>query len=83
MIVVFQVSGLFRGGVTTLMREAVGNAVFFSTYEYLRHSMHLRLKDSLIDHTNLMDVEIGIISGGLSGIAVCNIIKMQSLKNIN
>lgn len=45
--------------------------------------MHLRLKDSLIDHTNLMDVEIGIISGGLSGIAVCNIIKMQSLKNIN
>lgn len=76
MIVVFQVSGLFRGGVTTLMREAVGNAVFFSTYEYLRHSMHLRLKDSLIDHTNLMDVGIGIISGGLSGIAVCNIIKI-------
>ncbi|CAI9261672.1 unnamed protein product [Lactuca saligna] len=36
------VSGLFRGGVTTLMREAIGNAVFF---------------------------RIGIISGGLSGIA--------------
>lgn len=63
------VRGLFRGGVTTLMREAIGNAVFFTTYEYLRHSMHFQLKDSSVDHTNLMDVGIGIVSGGLGGIA--------------
>ncbi|KAL4562319.1 hypothetical protein LXL04_034519 [Taraxacum kok-saghyz] len=63
------VTGLFKGGVTTLMREAIGNAVFFTTYEYIRHSLHFKLKDSSVDHTNLIDVGIGIVSGGLSGIA--------------
>ncbi|KAL8214664.1 hypothetical protein R6Q57_004113 [Mikania cordata] len=63
------VNGLFRGGVTTLLRESIGNAVFFSTYEYLRHSLHLQLKDSSLDYTNLVDVGIGIVSGGLGGIA--------------
>nr|XP_043610784.1 mitochondrial arginine transporter BAC1 [Erigeron canadensis] len=63
------VKGLFRGGVTTLLRESIGNAVFFSTYEYLRHTLHLQLKDSSYNHTNLVDVGIGIVSGGLGGIA--------------
>ncbi|KAK9058006.1 hypothetical protein SSX86_022846 [Deinandra increscens subsp. villosa] len=63
------VKGLFRGGVATLLRESIGNAVFFSTYEYLRHYLHLQLKDSSFDHTNLVDVGIGIMSGGLGGIA--------------
>ncbi|XP_024984595.1 mitochondrial arginine transporter BAC1 [Cynara cardunculus var. scolymus] len=62
------VTGLFRGGGTTLLRESIGNAVFFSTYEYLRHSMHLQLKGSSFDHT-MIDVGVGIVSGGLSGIA--------------
>ncbi|KAI3697875.1 hypothetical protein L6452_30974 [Arctium lappa] len=62
------VTGLFRGGVTTLLRESIGNAVFFSTYEYLRHSMHSQLKGSSFDHT-MIDVGVGIVSGGLSGIA--------------
>ncbi|CAN1280881.1 Mitochondrial arginine transporter BAC1 [Linum perenne] len=30
------VTGLFRGGLTTFMREAVGNAAFFSVYEILQ-----------------------------------------------
>lgn len=63
------VKGLFRGGVATLVRESIGNAVFFSTYEYLRHSLHLQLKGSSYEHTNLVDVGIGIVSGGLGGIA--------------
>ncbi|KAJ9566470.1 hypothetical protein OSB04_002436 [Centaurea solstitialis] len=62
------VTGLFRGGVTTLLRESIGNAVFFSTYEYLRHSMHSQLKGSSLDHT-MIDIGVGIVSGGLSGIA--------------
>ncbi|KAK1422367.1 hypothetical protein QVD17_25443 [Tagetes erecta] len=63
------VKGLFRGGVATLLRESIGNAVFFSTYEFLRHSLHLQLKSSSFDHKNLGDVGIGIVSGGLGGIA--------------
>ncbi|KAF5820731.1 putative mitochondrial carrier domain superfamily [Helianthus annuus] len=65
------VKGLFRGGVATLLRESIGNAVFFTTYEYLRHSLHLQLKDSSFHHKNknLVDVGIGIVSGGLGGIA--------------
>ncbi|KAJ0816526.1 putative mitochondrial carrier domain superfamily [Helianthus annuus] len=56
------VKGLFRGGVATLLRESIGNAVFFTTYEYLRHSLHLQLKDSSFHHKNknLVDVGIGI-----------------------
>ncbi|KAA8515231.1 hypothetical protein F0562_018539 [Nyssa sinensis] len=66
------VTGIFRGGITTLLRESLGNAVFFINYEYIRYYMHLHLKDesSSSSQTNLIDVGVGIMSGGLSGIAV-------------
>ncbi|KAI7729567.1 hypothetical protein M8C21_033946 [Ambrosia artemisiifolia] len=63
------VKGLFRGGVATFSRESIGNAVFFSTYEYLRHSLHIQFKDYSSVNKNLVDVGIGIVSGGLGGIA--------------
>ncbi|KAK9936406.1 hypothetical protein M0R45_013250 [Rubus argutus] len=63
------VRGIFRGGFTTLLREASGNAVFFSVYEYVRYHMHLQLKSASSDHKNLIDVGVGIVSGGLGGIA--------------
>lgn len=63
------ITGIFRGGVATLMREAIGNAVFFMTYEHVRYYMHLQLKDVSSDQSNLMDVGVGILSGGLSGVA--------------
>ncbi|KAJ6377191.1 hypothetical protein OIU76_026208 [Salix suchowensis] len=63
------VTGIFRGGSTTLLRESIGNAVFFSVYEYVRYYMHLRLKPTLSDHSNLTDMGIGIVTGGLSGVA--------------
>ncbi|XP_011043411.1 PREDICTED: mitochondrial arginine transporter BAC1 [Populus euphratica] len=63
------VTGIFRGGFTTLLRESIGNAVFFSVYEYVRYYMHLQLKPTLSDHSNLTDMGIGIVSGGLSGVA--------------
>ncbi|XP_028074803.1 mitochondrial arginine transporter BAC1 isoform X2 [Camellia sinensis] len=63
------VTGIFRGGFTTLLRESIGNAVFFSTYESVRYYMHLQLKDASSNQNNLTDVGVGIMSGGLSGIA--------------
>ncbi|KAJ4833892.1 Mitochondrial arginine transporter bac1 [Turnera subulata] len=64
------VTGIFRGGFATFMRESIGNAVFFSVYEYVRYYMHhLQLKPSLSDHSNLVDMGIGIVSGGLGGVA--------------
>ncbi|KAB2637339.1 mitochondrial arginine transporter BAC1-like [Pyrus ussuriensis x Pyrus communis] len=63
------VRGIFRGGFTTLLRECIGNAVFFSVYEYVRYHMHLQLKSASTDHRNLIDVGVGIASGGLGGIA--------------
>ena len=66
----FQVTGIFRGGLTTLLRETIGNVVFFSVYEYVRHYMHLQLKTASSDHNYLNDVGIGIVSGGLGGVAV-------------
>lgn len=63
------VTGIFRGGLTTLLRESIGNAVFFSVYEYVRYYMHLQLKPTLSDHSNLTDMGIGIVTGGLSGVA--------------
>ncbi|PWA48273.1 substrate carrier protein [Artemisia annua] len=68
------VTGLFRGGVATLLRESIGNAVFFSTYEYLRHSLHSQFRGSSFDHTNLTDVGIGIVSGGVGGIAFWSVV---------
>lgn len=63
------VTGIFRGGVTTFFRESIGNAVFFSTYEYVRYYMHLHMKSASPDPSNLIDVGVGIVSGGLGGIA--------------
>ncbi|XP_052180757.1 mitochondrial arginine transporter BAC1 isoform X2 [Diospyros lotus] len=62
-------TGIFRGGFTTLLRESIGNAVFFSTYEHVRYYMHLQLKGTPSSQNNLTDVGVGIMSGGLSGIA--------------
>jgi solute carrier family 25 carnitine/acylcarnitine transporter 20/29 len=67
----FQVTGIFRGGFTTLLRESFGNAVFFSVYEYVRYYMHSRLKAASSDNSHLIDVGIGIVSGGLGGVGVC------------
>lgn len=66
----FQVSGIFRGGFTTLLRESLGNAVFFSVYEYVRYYVHSQLKAASSDHSHFIDMGIGIVSGGLSGVAV-------------
>ncbi|XP_044512406.1 mitochondrial arginine transporter BAC1 isoform X3 [Mangifera indica] len=63
------VTAIFRGGSTTLLREALGNAVFFSVYENVRYYMHLQLKAASSDHSNLIDMGIGIVSGGLGGVA--------------
>ncbi|KAJ9136141.1 hypothetical protein P3X46_033249 [Hevea brasiliensis] len=63
------ISGIFRGGFATLLRESFGNAVFFSVYEYVRYYMHLQLKASFSDHNNLIDMGVGIVSGGLGGVA--------------
>lgn len=63
------VTGIFRGGSTTLLREFIGNAVFFSVYEHVRYHMHLQLKDSSLDRSYLTDMGIGILSGGLGGVA--------------
>ncbi|MBA0810987.1 hypothetical protein Gohar_002927, partial [Gossypium harknessii] len=65
----FQVTGMFRGGSTTLLRESVGNAVFFSVYEYVRYYMHLQLNMDSSDPHNLTDIGIGILTGGLGGVA--------------
>lgn len=66
-----QFTGIFQGGFTTLLREFVGNVVFFSTYEYVRYQMHLQLKGASSESNQLVDVGVGIMSGGLGGIAVC------------
>uniref|UniRef100_A0A7C9DZT9 Mitochondrial carrier protein n=2 Tax=Opuntia streptacantha TaxID=393608 RepID=A0A7C9DZT9_OPUST len=63
------VAGLFRGGVTTFLRESLGNVMFFSVYEYIRHFMHLQLRDASSRHEGFTDLGIGIISGGLGGVA--------------
>ncbi|XP_021835587.1 mitochondrial arginine transporter BAC1 isoform X2 [Spinacia oleracea] len=64
-----KVTGIFRGGTATFLRESLGNAVFFSVYESVRYSMHLQLKDASRDHKGLADLGVGIISGGLGGVA--------------
>ncbi|KAF3451451.1 hypothetical protein FNV43_RR07546 [Rhamnella rubrinervis] len=63
------VKGIFRGGFTTLLRESIGNAIFFSVYENVRHHMHAQLKNASSDDSNLVDVGVGILSGGLGGMA--------------
>lgn len=63
-------TGIFRGGVTTFLRDSLGNAMFFAVYEYIRHFMHLQLKDATHEHTHLTELGIGILTGGLGGVAV-------------
>lgn len=66
----FQVTAIFRGGSTTLLREAIGNAVFWSVYENVKYYMHLHMKSISSNHNHLVDMGIGIMSGGLGGVAV-------------
>lgn len=66
------IKGMFRGGLATFLRESIGNAVFFSTYELSRYYMNLQL-DSIARNLNfesklIADVGVGIVSGGLAGI---------------
>ncbi|CAN8316024.1 unnamed protein product [Cochlearia groenlandica] len=63
------VTGIFRGGSATLLRECVGNAVFFTVYEYLRYHIHSKLEDSKVRDGYLVDMGIGVFTGGLGGIA--------------
>ncbi|KAK4439963.1 Mitochondrial arginine transporter BAC1 [Sesamum alatum] len=63
------ITGIFRGGVTTLLRESIGNAIFFSIYEHVRYYMHLSVRDGSGDLEHLIDAGVGILSGGLGGIA--------------
>ncbi|KAI5657128.1 hypothetical protein M9H77_25921 [Catharanthus roseus] len=77
------ITGIFRGGQATLLRESLGNAVFFSTYEYVRYYMHSRLKDASSNPNHLIDVGVGIMSGGLGGIACwCVVLPMDVAKTI-
>ncbi|XP_073005963.1 mitochondrial arginine transporter BAC1 isoform X3 [Typha latifolia] len=68
------IKGIFRGGLATLLRESIGNAVFFSIYEFSRYWMHMQLNSMSFPHSKhsklLTDAGIGIITGGLAGIAV-------------
>lgn len=66
--------GIFRGGCTTLLRESIGNAVFMSVYEYVRHQMHSNIKVSSSNYSNLVDIGIGIAAGGLGGVGVSMLI---------
>lgn len=67
------VRGIFRGSLATLFREAIGNAVFFCTYEYSRYWMHSYLDSLQFSGSNHLstakDVGVGIMSGGISGMA--------------
>lgn len=77
------VTGIFRGGVATFMRESIGNAVFFSVYEYVKHSMNLQLAHASEDRRSLTDMGIGIASGGLAGVAFwCAVLPLDVAKTI-
>ena len=81
-----QINGLFRGGTATVMRETCGNMLFFTTYETTRYHLLTsfgldpnRTKASLTDEAastqsmvanTLLETGIGIITGGLAGVAV-------------
>jgi len=64
------VKGIFRGSGTTLLRESIGNATFFSVYEYMRYHMHSHIKPSSSNYNNLIEIGIGVVTGGVSGVAV-------------
>ncbi|XP_056171789.1 mitochondrial arginine transporter BAC1 isoform X4 [Syzygium oleosum] len=79
------VTGIFRGGFATLLRESIGNAVFFSTYEYVRHYMHLQLHQNSdsSQRRHVVDIGIGVVTGGLGGIAFwCAVLPLDVAKTI-
>lgn len=53
-----------------MLRESMGNATFFSVYEYMRYHLHSRIKPASSEYSGLIDIGIGIVTGGVSGIAV-------------
>nr|CAB3494167.1 unnamed protein product [Digitaria exilis] len=65
--------GIFRGGLATLFRESIGNAVFFCTYEYSRYWMHNYLDSPRFSSSShfvlAKDIGVGVMSGGISGMA--------------
>lgn len=46
--------------------------MFFTVYEYLRYRIHSRLEGSKLKDGYLVDMGIGVLTGGLGGIAVRN-----------
>ncbi|ONK74910.1 uncharacterized protein A4U43_C03F11370 [Asparagus officinalis] len=72
------VTGIFRGGFSTLLRESIGTATFFSTYELSRHYLNLHLTSLSSAHTRLSkplsDIGVGILSGGVAGIAFWTVV---------
>ncbi|KAK3231734.1 hypothetical protein Dsin_003615 [Dipteronia sinensis] len=60
-----------------MLRESIGNAVFFSVYEHARYYMHLQLKSVSSDHSNLIDMGIGIMNGGLGGVADVALLQLE------
>jgi solute carrier family 25 (mitochondrial carnitine/acylcarnitine transporter), member 20/29 len=64
------VKGIFRGSGTTFLRESIGNATFFSVYEYMRYHMHSSIKPASSNYNNLIEIGIGVVTGGVSGVAV-------------
>ncbi|KAK6932592.1 Mitochondrial substrate/solute carrier [Dillenia turbinata] len=77
------VQGIFCGGYTTFLRESIGNAVFFSVYEYVTYYMHLQFKSSSSNYNNLIDVGTGIMSGGLGGVAFwCAVLPLDVAKTV-
>ncbi|XP_073281239.1 mitochondrial arginine transporter BAC1 [Primulina huaijiensis] len=76
-------TGMFRGGGTTFLRESIGNAVFFSTYEYVRYHMHQSVRHTSSDLSHFIDVGVGIVSGGLGGIVCwCAVLPLDVAKTI-
>ncbi|CAK8577668.1 unnamed protein product [Lathyrus sativus] len=63
------VKGIFRGSVTTLLRESVGNATFLTVYEYMRYHMHSHIKPASSNYNNLIEMGIGVVTGGIGGVA--------------
>nr|DAD48218.1 TPA_asm: hypothetical protein HUJ06_018155 [Nelumbo nucifera] len=70
--------GIFRGGTATLLRESVGNMIFFSTYEYTRYYMYMQVNSASSVYSHLpnilIDAGIGTITGGLGGVAYWSVV---------
>jgi ornithine carrier protein len=60
------ISGLYRGHISTFMREAVGGAAWFGTYEYVKNAF---VKHSAVTSKDELSTWQLMVSGALSGIA--------------